>query len=44
VNVLYGSGIGLGSVDNQSWYQGSAGIFGDPLAGDKFGQSLAASE
>jgi hypothetical protein len=42
VNVLYGSSAGLGDVDNQSWYQGSLGIFGDPLAGDKFGYSLAA--
>ncbi|MEV4510854.1 hypothetical protein AB0K00_18010 [Dactylosporangium sp. NPDC049525] len=43
VNVLYGSSTGLGTADNQSWYQGSSGIFGDPLAQDRFGFSLAAS-
>lgn len=43
VNVLYGSSAGLGTSDTQSWYQGSTGIFGDPLADDRFGFCLAAS-
>ena len=45
VIVLYGvSGTGLAKRSGQSWSQDSDGIVSEPLAGEKFGFSLAAGD
>lgn len=41
VNVIYGSGAGLSSTDNQFWNQDSADVEGVVEAGDFFGSALA---
>ena len=43
VQVIYGSGAGLGSGGNQVWTQNSGGIGGGSDPGDQFGSSLAAA-
>jgi hypothetical protein len=44
VNVLYGSGSALSSGGAQLWYQGSAGIQGDPETSDRFGFAIVAGD
>ena len=44
VNVLYGSGNGLGAARNQLWTQDRSDITGVGNAGDAFGSALAAGD
>jgi hypothetical protein len=43
VDVLYGSAAGVTATGAQLWYQGSAGVVGDPEESDRFGYALAAA-
>ena len=44
VNVIYGTSHGLDEDDDQLWHRGTAGIDGEPMNGDLFGQALAAGD
>ena len=44
VHVLYGTNIGLKSVDSQYWHQNIAGIAGLPGVDDSFGSILSAGD
>ena len=44
VSVLYGSGTGLTSADDQLWNQNSSGIRNASERGDQFGTALAAGD
>jgi disulfide bond formation protein DsbB len=45
VNVLYGTGNGLGAAGNQYWHQGSPGVLGVVEVNDEFGwETLAAGD
>ncbi|MCP3974578.1 MAG: peptidoglycan DD-metalloendopeptidase family protein [bacterium] len=44
VNVLYGSGAGLSSSNNELFRQGAGGVSGSSAAGDLFGSALAAGD
>jgi hypothetical protein len=43
VHVLYGEpGVGITAIGDQMWSQGSPGVAGDRVGGDRFGAALAA--
>lgn len=44
VHVLYGSGSGLTTVNNQRWCQGGGGLQGAAEPGDYFGMAMAAGD
>ena len=44
INVLYGASGALSSAGDQAWHQNSRGIAGSSEAGDRLGESLAASQ
>lgn len=44
VNVLYGANGGLNSTGDQSWHQGSSGIFGTLESNDHFGSAVAVGD
>ena len=44
VNIIYGSGDGLTSTNNEFWRQGTNGIEGAAEAGDRFGWALTSGD
>ena len=44
VNLLPGSAAGLTAAGDQFWQQDSAGVLGAAVAGDQFGDALAAGD
>lgn len=44
MNVLYGSGAGLGSDGNQFWTQNSSGVEGKAETGDSFGSAVTVGD
>jgi hypothetical protein len=44
VHVFYGGSFGPSGTNDQIWDEGTAGVEGDPEAGDEFGRSLAVAD